>query len=275
MQGRLVPPSDGRFQCFPRTNWADEFKYAAQAGIDTLEWIYDQHGADVNPIATDDGIASMLELAELHGVGLVSVCADYFMDWPLVRTSGTELEERFGSLVWLMERCKRLPIERIVIPFVDASGIDTDTDFEQVVATMGRASRRAEDLDLELHLETSLGPNRFAELLARLPSECVKVNYDIGNSASLGYAPREEFAAYGNRVGSVHLKDRVKGGGTAPLGTGDADMSAVFAAMRVIGYAGDIVLQVARGVPGDEVGWARLNREFLLDCLAGKAGRSE
>jgi L-ribulose-5-phosphate 3-epimerase len=274
MQGRLVPPLEGRFQCFPRMNWADEFGYAAQAGIDTIEWIYDQFGADVNPIATDDGINSILELSALHGVGVVSVCADYFMDWPLVRTSNAELEERFGTLVWLMERCKRLAIERIVIPFVDASRIDTDLDFEQVVATLGRAARRAEELGVELHLEASLGPDRFAELLARVPSGHVKVNYDIGNSASLAYDPREEFAAYGDRVGSIHLKDRVKGGGTVPLGTGDADLPAVFESMRAVGYAGDVVLQVARGIPGDEVSWTRRNRELLLGYLAGDAARS-
>ena len=25
MQGRLVPPTDNRIQCFPRQTWADEF----------------------------------------------------------------------------------------------------------------------------------------------------------------------------------------------------------------------------------------------------------
>ena len=48
----------------------------------------------------------------------------------------------------------------------------------------------------------------------------MRVNYDSGNSASLGYRPRDEFAAYGSRVGSVHLKDRRLGAGTAPLGRG-------------------------------------------------------
>ena len=34
----------------------------AKAGIDCIEWIYDYYGADVNPIATDAGIAQMKEL---------------------------------------------------------------------------------------------------------------------------------------------------------------------------------------------------------------------
>lgn len=271
MQGRLVPPVGGQIQCFPRLNWADEFALAAQARLECIEWIYDQFGADVNPIATDEGIDSMLELSERHGVRVISLCADYFMDWPLIRASGAELDERVGVLLWLIDRGRRLAVERIVLPFVDASRIDTDLELHQVVETISRALRRAEDIGLELHLETSLGPARFAELLARLPSRLVKVNYDIGNSASLAYHPREEFEAYGERIGSVHIKDRLKGGGTVPLGTGDADLPAVFDCLRALGYSGDFVMQVARDVPGDEVRWAQRNRALIHDYMAGAA----
>ena len=112
-------------------------------------------------------------------------------------------------------------------------------------------------------MESSLPPAEFGRLLAELPHPLVKVNYDSGNSSSLGYKPSEEFAAYGCRVGSVHIKDRISMVGTVPLGQGDADLEAVFAGLRRINYAGDIVLQVARGVAGDEVEWARCNRAFV------------
>src|SRR5207244_12736081 len=57
MQGRLLPSSDGRIQCFPRERWRDEFALAAAAGLSAIEWIYDLQGADVNPIASDDGVS--------------------------------------------------------------------------------------------------------------------------------------------------------------------------------------------------------------------------
>jgi L-ribulose-5-phosphate 3-epimerase len=119
-----------------------------------------------------------------------------------------------------------------------------------------------------VHLETSLSPSRFADLLARLPHPMLKVNYDSGNSASLGYHPRDEFASYGGRVGSVHIKDRLRGGGTVPLRSGDMDFQALFECLNKVGYDRDFVLQVARGTDGDEVSWARANREFVLDHLA-------
>ena len=117
----------------------------------------------------------------------------------------------------------------------------------------------AEETGVELHLETSLGPAEFARLLDGVPNPNLKVNYDSGNSASLGYAPADEFAAYGDRIGSVHIKDRVLNGGTVPLGTGDTDFPALFSGLEKIRYQGDFTLQVARGIPGDEVAWAKQN----------------
>jgi len=63
MQGRLTPPLDGRFQCFPRDAWADEFPRAAECGLACIEWIYDAFGADANPLTSSPGIARMKELA--------------------------------------------------------------------------------------------------------------------------------------------------------------------------------------------------------------------
>jgi len=272
MQGRLVPPVDDQIQCFPRSNWADEFALAAEAGLDCIEWIYDQFGSDMNPIATDAGVDSILELSDRHGIRVVSMCADFFMDWPLVRATAAEVEERLAVLRWLIDRARRLGIERIVLPFVDASRIETEADARHVVAAIDGVRARAEEAAIELHLETSLGPGSFAELLSRLPPILVKVNYDIGNSASLGYDPRAELGAYGDQVGSVHLKDRRLGGGTVPLGEGDADLSTVFECLRALAYAGDVVMQVARGEPGHEVTWAQRNRAVVDSFLKPAPG---
>jgi len=92
----------------------------------------------------------------------------------------------------------------------------------------------------------------------------LKVNYDSGNSSSLGYLPNEEFAAYGSRIGSIHIKDRILGGSTVPLGTGNADFQTLADSLETIDYQGDIILQVARGTVGEEVAWAGINREFVL-----------
>ena len=265
MQGRLLPPVDNRIQCFPREHWAKEFELAAQAGLDCIEWIYDLYGADVNPLSTKDGIEQIKTLSRQYNVQILSICADYFMDKPLVRASQSELEERLKTLSWLLHQGQLIGINRIVLPFVDASRIDTDAEFDSVIAILKRVLPVVEETGIEIHLETSLAPGRFADLLSKLPHPMVKANYNSGNSSSLGYTPREEFAAYGERVGSVHIKDRIRGESTVPLGTGDADFQALADSLKAIGYTGDFILQAARGANGDEVAWARQNREFVLE----------
>ena len=268
MQGRLVPPTDNRIQCFPRQNWADEFELGAKAGIDCIEWIYDFYGSDVNPIATEAGMAQMKALSRKTGVQVLSICADYFMDRPLVRASAGELVERLAMFDWLLGRGHLLGVNRMVVPFVDASRIDTQADFEGVIEILQRILPMAEKTRIEIHLETSLPPARFASLLERLPHPLLKANYDSGNSSSLGYKPQDEFTAYGKRVGSVHIKDRLLGGSTVAPGTGDADFPSLAENLKKVGYSGDFILQVARATSGDEVNWIRQNREFVLKNFA-------
>ncbi len=170
MQGRLVPPTDNRIQCFPRERWADEFALASQAGLDCIEWIYDLYGADVNPLATDAGVEKLKDLSRQHKVKILSICADYFMDKPLVRASQAELDDRLNTFYWLLERGRLIGINRMVIPFVDASRIDTQAEFDGVVTLLKRVLQEAGKTGIEIHLETSLNPARFAELLAQSTS---------------------------------------------------------------------------------------------------------
>ena len=271
MQGRLLPPVDGRIQCFPRDGWRDEFALAAAAELDAIEWIYDVVGLDVNPVATDAGIQEMAALSAETGVAVRSVCADYFMERPLVRAGENEIEDRIETLAWLLRRCSLVGAGRVVLPFVDASRIDSEAELRSVASILGRVLSVIDETGVELHLETSLAPEPFADLLARLPHPSVKVNYDSGNSASLGYSPIDEFRAYGARVGSVHIKDRLLGAATVPLGSGDTDFAALFRCLDDVAYQGDFVLQVARGADGDEVAWARHNRGFLDSLQAARA----
>lgn len=267
MQGRLLPPQASRFQCFPREDWASEFALAARAGLDSIEWIYDQWGEEANPISSDEAIGQVKELSQQSGVAVVSLCADYFMDQPLIRTSAEEQRRRVERLTWVVERCHRMGIGRIVLPFVDNSRICSDAETTEVVAILRDVLVVAARSNVEIHLETSLDPAAFAKLLDQLPFANAKANYDTGNSASLGYDFRDELAAYGQRIGSVHIKDRVRGGGTVPLGEGDTDIRGVLGGLQRLGFSGDFILQAARGRPGQEVDWARHNLSIVSSYL--------
>ncbi len=267
MQGRLLPPIAERIQCFPRGRWQEEFSLAAQIKLDAIEWIYDAYGADDNPLGTDAGISFMMALSQQHQIQVKSLCADWFMDFPLVRATAEQTRERTRQLSWLLGQCQKAGIRRVVLPFVDYSKITDEQDTQTVLAVLHSILPVAENLAIEIHLETSLPPASFADLLAHIPHPLIKVNYDSGNSAALGYDMQEEFVAYGKRIGSVHLKDRRLHGGTVPLGTGNADFTALFECLNAFQYVGDFILQVARGTAGDEMAWITRNIAILKPHL--------
>ena len=269
MQGRLSPPEGGRLQAFPTEGWKKEFLLASQAGLDGIEWIYDVHGEKINPLKNAAGILEMKCLTKETGIKIRSVCADYFVEKPLVSKDSFENEKHFEILELLIERCAQAGLSRIVLPFVDASAIAADEQKKHILVRLNKLSDKAKKSKLEIHLETSLNPEDFKDFLSGLPEDIFKVNYDTGNSASLGYSARKEFEAYGSRIGSVHIKDRRLKGGTVPLGEGDADFKAIFSGLKSLSYHGDFILQVARSVEGEEVRWAMKNKIFVKKYWAG------
>jgi L-ribulose-5-phosphate 3-epimerase len=267
MQGRLSPPEDGRFQSFPRHSWRQELTRACEVGLSYIEWIYDEYGASVNPIASERGIEELNALKQESGVRTPAICGDWLMDYPLVRCSEEEQELRERVLHGLLRWGKKIGASRVVLPFVDASSIRTDEEKRVVLEVLERALPISEEVGVEMHLEADFGPAEFASFLECIPHQSVKVNYDTGNSSGLGYIASEEFAAYGKRIGSIHIKDRLRlpdgKVATKPLGEGSADFDDVFTSIRKIGYSGGFTLQVARGRDGDEENWIKQQLAFL------------
>ena len=265
MQGRLSPPEAGRFRSFPRHSWREEIARAREAGLDYIEWIHDDYDRGANPIFTAEGRAELAALKKEYGIETPALCGDWFMDLPFVRSTPAEREERERHLHEVIGVAAQIGARRVVLPFVDQSRITNEDEKQVALAVLRRALPHAKEHGVELHLEADFGPVEFAEFLARLEDPFLKVNWDSGNSSGLGYVASEEFAAYGDRLGSVHIKDRYRkpegGIETRALGTGSADFADVFSALKKLGYTGGVTLQVARGAPGDEV-------EFLKTQLA-------
>lgn len=268
MQGRLVPKEEGRFQSFPAKRWRDEFGFARDAGIDCIEWIYEEPNEAANPMRTDEGQDELKQLAGKTGVSVRSICADYYMTKCLVRPDATANEDALAHLSWLIGRARRMGITYIVLPFVDSSSLTTQAQRDALPDILAGVLEEARLANVELHLETDLPPQAFAALLKRAGHSHLKANYDIGNSASLGFDQGEELTLLGPWLGSVHVKDRVKGGSTVPLGTGNADFPTCFQKIRDAGFARWFILQAARGEEGDEIAWTAKNRRFVEEHLA-------
>ena len=273
MQGRLAPPEDGRFQSFPRNAWRDEIPSARAAGLDYIEWIHDDYDKGANPIFTPEGRAELAALKAEHSIQTPALCGDWFMDFPFVRCTQAERAEREQHLHDLLPIAAAIGADHMVIPIVDNSKMTTPEEKDTIVEVLNRALPVAEANNVELHLETDLSPADFAAFMRRIPHPFLKVNWDSGNSSGLGYIAHEEFAAYGDRLGSVHIKDRYRkpegGIETRPLGTGSADFDDVFSSLKRLGYTRGYTLQVARGTPGDEVNFIKTQLAFVHKRVTG------
>ncbi len=235
MQGRLGPKYQGRYQAHPVDYWSEEFDLAAEIGLDCIEFILDYEGATENPLLTESGNDQLKEIQRTTGVAVYSVCADYFMEAPLHSLEVDEVEKSQGVLELLQLRCRELNIGQIVIPCVDNSSLNVSGSITRFIGAIKPAVSLAERIGINLALETDLAPRPFCALLDRLESPNIKVNYDTGNSAYLGYNPDEEWNAYGDRISDVHVKDRRFGGKSVILGSGDAEFGKIFCHISEMG----------------------------------------
>ena len=119
-------------------------------------------------------------------------------------------------------------------------------------------TKQLEATNVNLTLETDLSSARFVSLLTNMGCEQVTVNYDIGNSAALGFDCREELEAYGERITDIHIKDRELGGGSVLLGRGNVDFNQFFTSLEKIDYVGPFIMQAYR----DEDGLSVFNQQL-------------
>jgi hexulose-6-phosphate isomerase len=246
MQGRLSPRIDGKIQAYPASTWQKEFEIAQEIGYAAIEWIV-ENPVETNALMTDSGKAEIKKVIASTGVRIDYVCTDIFMQQPLVRMTEVTKSQNKEYLDAILNNAKEVGAIGVEIPFVDNSSIKNEKEKQEFIDVMEDAFKLAKDLDLKISLETDLPPIDFQELLENIDLDHVQANYDIGNSASLGFDPKEEIEAYGLKILNVHVKDRKLGSTTVPLGTGNANINYVFQKLKEIGYSGGLTMQAARG----------------------------
>lgn len=243
MQGRLLPKYKSRYQAHPVEYWQAEFSIARELGFAQIEFIFDYNKAHLNPLMSKKGIKDIKKMIEQTGVGVKSICADYFMEAPFHSKHQEQSENIFIKLI---KNAGKLNILDVVVPCVDHSSLKSEKDFNRFVKSIKKALPFAEKYGININFETDLPPKKFKKLLNIFNSKNIKVNYDIGNSASLGYNPKEEFKAYGEYISDLHVKDRMLDGGSVKLGLGNADFKTVFELLKKYKFSGNIIMQAAK-----------------------------
>jgi len=253
MQGRLLPKFNANYQAHPYGYWEDEFPLAHENGLELIEFILDFDKAYENPLINSKKIDYLANIISNSKVKVKTVCADYFMIKPFHRGSLNDINESLSVLEKIINNGNVIGLTDIVIPCVDNSSISTLSETDTFIKNISKLFKLLDTSKINLSLETDLNPDDFYKLLTKIDFDRVKVNYDIGNSASLGFNPIEEFEAYGHLISDVHIKDRAFQGGSVILGSGASNFEVVFAELSKKNYKGPFIMQAYRDDQGIEV----------------------
>lgn len=246
MQGRLSPLVDGNIQAFPAEHWEEEFVVAGQNNFSVMEWTLDHAGLFDNPLMTLEGRRTINRVSAEHGVKVVSVTGDCFMQAPFFKETGVTRDRLFEELCRVLDACHGCNVRYLVFPLVDGGSVENDEQRDILIEYLVRLAEKMPLVGPVLVFESDFPADDLRAFMDELPAQNFGINYDIGNSAAAGFDPRAEIKAYGERILNVHVKDRPLGGTTVPLGEGDADFPKVFDALTRAGYEGNYVLQTAR-----------------------------
>jgi len=250
MQGRLSDVIDGVIQEFPRNSWEDEFQIANEIDIHTMEWTLDQKDLHRNPLLTETGRKRILQLCHKHAMFIPSLTGDCFMQYPFWKAEGALQTELLADFLAIIKACGILKIGIVIIPLVDNGRLATLEQEDVLVSILNKHTSVLRDLNVKIAFESDFSPQELRRFIDRLDPGSFGINYDIGNSAALGFIPKQEFFNYGDRIINVHVKDRPLGSTTVPLGDGDADFESVFDHLVKHNYTGNYILQTARDGAG-------------------------
>ncbi len=269
MQGRLSPLVDGKIQAFPSDCWRAEFVLAERHSFPLIEWTLDHEGLSENPLMTRQGRAEIKALQQRHGIAIVSLTGDCFMQAPFFKAKGPRAIALRDELHAVLNASAELGIRFVLIPLVDNGRIEGPEDVDRLRAGLDDLKGLLNDADMKILFESDFSPDALRHFIATLPTENFGLTYDIGNSASLGFDPNEEFAAYGDRIDNVHIKDRDSWWHHGSLGQGAADLPLVFRLLGKSDYRGDFILQTARASNGEHAAALCRYRDLVRGWLAG------
>ena len=241
MQGRLVPDENNKVQSFPRKRWKNEFKIANILGFKNIEYTVDFKDIYKNPINSANGRKEIKELMKKYKIVINSLTADFFMQRPFFKKGNYQY---FELVKLICNNSKKIGVKYIIIPLVDNSSLKY-ANKENLFKSFLNLNKILDKNKQKILFELDLNPKQICKFISRYPKKKFGINYDLGNSASLGYKFENE-KIYFNRVDNIHLKDRKYKGKTVRFGEGDANFIKLFKYLKKIKYKKNLIFQHAR-----------------------------
>jgi len=261
VQGRLTQSPPNCLQWFPQDLWEDEFRTAAELGVNYIELIAEiSHNPD-NPIWSANGLSKIQQLVSENELTIHALCNDF-----IIKNSLLE-ENVIQQNIDLINQCKILGVEKYVMPLFESSELNSKnmSDFIEPIRAIAKA---AQENNMLTCLETILTGQELVELLKLINLSCVKVVYDTGNRVAFGHDLPSDIRLLGGSIEHVHIKDKNSKNENTLLGTGLVDFEQVFYALNDIHYHGPFTFETVRGV--DPIKTAIYNMQ-LVEFFKGNA----
>ena len=266
MQGRLVNQERLKIQSFPWKNWKNEFEILNENKFNLLEWTVDDENFFKNPINTIDGRKTIKKLKKKFKIQTYSLTADFFMQKPFFKEQNIKkLNLCFKKLKTILINANKINIKFIIIPLVDNSSLPFSKMkyFIEKICEFKKILKSNKQMIL---FESDFTPKNLLKFLKELDSRCFGINYDTGNSASLGYTLNDEIP-YFKYVKNVHLKDRSYETNTKRLGRGDFDFKRFFNFILKSEYKGNFIFQTARSKSGKHLKEILVNKSYIINLI--------
>ena len=253
MQGRLSKSLTGKIQEFPIRTWEKEFELANQLGLRTIEWTLDYANFKLNPLFNLKEQLKIRYLQDQFSIRIPSITLDCFVEAPFYkRNELTGLASDTNDLLWIVENLQNVEVNILVLPIVAESGVFNKDSLSNLIECLNRIEKDLAKTKKQIAIECEFDINSIATLLSELNPDYFGINFDMGNSASLGHNPEEELTVCSGRILNIHIKDRLLAGHTVKLGNGAVNFQKIAQLLNNQGYAGNMILQAARDFKADE-----------------------
>lgn len=246
MQGRLSPRYKNLVQHYPLRSWKSEFKIAKRIGIKHIEWVFEHRNFKKNVIFKKKKITDLKKTIKKSGVLVNTLIMDYFIVSKFFNEKIQIINRNLKIFEKISENCHAAGINIIEIPLVDNSSILKIKNKNEIIENLKKIILIAEKYKIKISIETDLPPKEFKKFIDIFLPKKIYVNYDIGNSASLGYDYKEEIKLLGRFFLNVHLKDRMLFGKSVKFGSGNSNFLSIFQLLKKIKYKGLYTIQGAR-----------------------------
>lgn len=261
MQGRLVDSEKkNTLQFFPSKQWKDEIFLANEIDLNIMEWTINYENIEQNHLFNFKKNKELKKIIQTNEIKIPSVTCDFFMQKPFFKNA--DHRECIRDLKQVIKLSNNIGIKFIVLPLVDLSSIENLSQEKSLIKEMKKISKLL-GKNQKILFEIDYPPKKIFQFIEKLNHK-FGINYDTGNSASLGFDFIEE-KKYFKYVKNIHIKDRTFRGNSVRLGKGDFDFKSFFKFLKKIRYKGNLILQTARAK--NHIQEIKKNKRFIEKFL--------